>query len=280
MKVRVISSLVGLVILGVVLFFLDTLLLNAVIGLISIMAVFEVLSATKSTKFPGLCVLAILMAIVIPFVQLNFIIALIPQIVFVFILAMFALLLKDHQKLRTERAVMVFFFALFIPLFFSSAIFMRNMFGAAVGGMYLLWALGSAWLSDTGAFFAGRAFGRHKLAPLISPKKTVEGAVGGVVTACLGMLLLGFAYQSVTAAFGAEIHIDYPLLLAVTPLFSAIGILGDLSASVIKRQFGVKDYGSIMPGHGGILDRFDSAMFTIPAVFIVVRHITVVWGVY
>ena len=271
MKVRVLSALVGLVILFFVLLFIDTPVLNIVIGIIGALAVTELLSATKTTKHPALYVLAVITSVIIPFAGNPLVLAVLPQVVFIIILAMFVILLKDHRSLNVSQGTMVLFFAFIIPLFFSSAIYIRDIFGGKVGGMYILWALGSGWLSDSGAYFFGRAFGKHKLAPVISPKKTIEGAAGGIVTASLGMILVGFIYQLIVPG----IHVNYLLMVLITPLFSAIGILGDLAASLIKRQFGVKDYGNIMPGHGGVLDRFDSTLFTIPAVFITVQHIVV-----
>ncbi|MDR2932202.1 MAG: phosphatidate cytidylyltransferase [Oscillospiraceae bacterium] len=276
MKQRVISSLIGLGVLVVVFFFLDTLLFNIVIGLIGVLAVLELLNAVKCTRFRALTALGVFIAAAIPFAQEHNVRVLMPAILFVLVLAFFIILLKDHEKLRVEQVAMVFLFSVFVPVFFSSAIYLRNSFGAGVGGLYLLWALGSAWLSDTGAYFTGRAFGKRKLAPLISPKKTVEGAIGGVVVATAAMVLVAYLYQSAMALWAYPITVNYLLLVLLTPVFSVIGILGDLSASVIKRQFDVKDYGNIMPGHGGIMDRFDSALFTLPAVFIAVQHIVVV----
>ena len=132
-------------------------------------------------------------------------------------------------------------------------------------------ALGGAWLSDTGAYFTGRAFGKHKLAPYISPKKTVEGAVGGVIFAEAAMLLLAWLYSLAADALGHPIVVNYAAILIVTPVLSVFSIVGDLSASVIKRQYKVKDYGSIMPGHGGIMDRFDSVLMVAPLIFMASR---------
>ena len=116
-----------------------------------------------------------------------------------------------------------------------------------------------AFLSDTGAYFIGVFFGKHKLCPNISPKKSVEGLIGGVVTAVVGMLVYGIIMERCFA-----FKVNYLLALLYGLLGSFAGVMGDLTMSVIKRQVGIKDYGNLIPGHGGILDRFDSVMITAP----------------
>ena len=116
-----------------------------------------------------------------------------------------------------------------------------------------------SFLSDTGAYFVGCAFGKHKLAPLVSPKKSVEGVVGGVLGAMLGMLLYCFVLQT---AF--DFKVNYLFALIYGALGSVTAVFGDLCFSVVKRQTGIKDYGNLIPGHGGILDRFDSMIFVGP----------------
>ena len=121
--------------------------------------------------------------------------------------------------------------------------------------------------SDTFALFAGMAFGKHKLAPRVSPKKTVEGAVGGLVGGVLGALLIRWIGLLTLQTVNPEIF-SIPWALVMGLVGSVLGQLGDLSFSVIKREFGIKDYGNLLPGHGGILDRFDSVSFVAPFVWI------------
>ncbi len=134
-------------------------------------------------------------------------------------------------------------------------------------GIYLVWlSIISAWGNDTCAYCAGRLFGRHKMAPILSPKKTIEGAVGGVI----GSMLLGFLFAM---AFGDRlIFVANPRLVCIMAcvIASITAVIGDLAASAVKRDYDVKDYGDLIPGHGGVLDRFDSLMFTAPAVYFVV----------
>ena len=121
-----------------------------------------------------------------------------------------------------------------------------------------------AWGTDIFAYFVGRFFGRHKLIPEISPKKTVEGSIGGIVFCALLYMLYGF----VLAKFNSGFSNTYWLLAIVGVIISVVAQIGDLTMSQIKRQFGIKDYGKIMPGHGGILDRCDSVL-TVAFVLIV-----------
>lgn len=124
-----------------------------------------------------------------------------------------------------------------------------------------------AWLTDTGAYFAGSMFGKHKLVPHISPKKTVEGAIGGIVLAMIGGVTYAWVMNGYTTDAG------YALIFAVIgALGSVISQIGDLIASSVKRDCGKKDYGSILPGHGGIMDRFDSVIFVSPFIYFALTH--------
>ena len=138
------------------------------------------------------------------------------------------------------------------------------------GGAWVLLSMFLAFLSDTGAYFAGRAFGKHKLSPALSPKKTIEGSVGGLVAAALGAVAL---QQTLLAG-------RFPLIDAVLLAFvgAALGQAGDLLESMIKRSCGVKDSGNIMPGHGGLLDRSDALMFTGAATWLYVTWLLPIRG--
>lgn len=127
------------------------------------------------------------------------------------------------------------------------------------GLAWLFLVLGSSWLGDTGAYFAGRAFGRHPLYPRVSPKKTWEGVAGGITLATVGTFCI--------RALGLpELSIPEGLLLG--PVLCVMGVVGDLAESMLKRSFAVKDSGWILPGHGGMLDRIDSVMFVAPVLYL------------
>lgn len=115
-------------------------------------------------------------------------------------------------------------------------------------------------MSDTGAFFAGRAFGKRKLCPAVSPNKTVAGCIGGFVGSIAGMAVFHLVVKT-----WFQLDLGWGVVILMGVIGSLFGQLGDLSFSVIKREFGIKDYGAIFPGHGGVLDRFDSVLFVAPA---------------
>ena len=130
-------------------------------------------------------------------------------------------------------------------------------------GAYFAWVPFIAWVCDTCAYFAGRAFGKHKMAPVLSPKKTIEGAIGGIlgsviVGAIIGYILYRNETHSIATVWG---------LMIICFAGSIISQIGDLLASGIKRDHNIKDYGTLIPGHGGIMDRFDSVIFVIPCIY-------------
>ncbi|GMN98510.1 phosphatidate cytidylyltransferase [Parageobacillus thermoglucosidasius] len=124
-----------------------------------------------------------------------------------------------------------------------------------IGLAYMVYALFTIWATDIGAYFIGRAWGKRKLWPEISPNKTVEGSIGGIVCA----VIVAIVYQLCTNLFDS-----FGILIVMTVVLSVFGQLGDLVESAFKRHYGVKDSGNILPGHGGILDRFDSLLFIAP----------------
>jgi phosphatidate cytidylyltransferase len=132
-------------------------------------------------------------------------------------------------------------------------------------GKYLIYLIFlAAFITDAMAYFVGTAIGKHKFAPHISPNKTLEGAIGGVVGGGLGFLVFGYCMEYI---FLLEPNYLYLFLFGI--ISAIVAEIGDLAASAIKRQFSIKDYGDIMPGHGGVMDRFDSVLFVAPFVYLV-----------
>ena len=267
LRVRILTSLVLIGLLAVVALVFDTLLLNAVIVLVCALALAELLKATGLFRHRWLTVLVMAQALVIPFARTTFVGPVILPLLFLIVFGYFLLLVTNYGKVSLASCATAFLLGLIIPLFFSSAVYIRDLHGVTQGGFYILVALGAAWLSDTSAYFVGTLFGKRKLAPKVSPQKTIEGTLGGIVISTGLLLLLGMIYQ---ARLGASVN--FFALAALSPVFSVIAMLGDLTASAIKREYGVKDFGTIMPGHGGVLDRFDSVLFTLPAVYVATRY--------
>ena len=195
----------------------------------------------------------------------------------VFIFAIFALAIHrydEEQGIPFAAVTCAIFAGLAFPLMFSCLLRLRMM--PAIGMLQVFLPLAISFGSDTFALFAGMLCGKHKLAPIVSPHKTVEGAVGGVLGSMAAGCVLTLVYSLLSARHNVlSIQVQprhYLVLLGMGAVASVLGILGDLFASSVKRQVGIKDYGTIFPGHGGILDRFDSVMFIAPFVCIAVRY--------
>lgn len=167
----------------------------------------------------------------------------------------------SDKKVYFVQTMAGIFSALAVSASFSSLALLRS-----VSPALALTPLVAAFSSDTGAYFAGRALGKRKLAPAVSPNKTVEGSIGGFVGSLIGMIIFHLCARKLTS-----LDLGWGMIIALGLLGSFMGQLGDLSFSVIKREFGIKDYGRIFPGHGGVLDRFDSVIFVSPAFWLLLR---------
>jgi phosphatidate cytidylyltransferase len=258
-------------IIAVVALLSDTLALNAAVWLVSVLVLTELLKATGLNRRRGITVLVMAGAAVIPFARTELVAPFALPALLLITLGYFALLVKNYGELRLGVCASAFMLGMIVPLFFSGAVYIRDLHGPVQGGFYMLLAMCAAWVSDTGAYFVGTFWGRHKLAPKVSPKKTIEGTLGGAVISTGSMLVFGLAYTNMLGA-----RVDFIMLALLCPVFSIIGMLGDLTASAIKREYDIKDFGAIMPGHGGLLDRFDSLMFTLPAVYLASRCFDVI----
>ena len=162
-----------------------------------------------------------------------------------------------YPKYNAHQIMSAFFGVVYVAVMLSFILLTRNL----PDGKFIVWLIFlCSWGCDTCAYCVGMLIGRHKMAPILSPKKSVEGGVGGVA----GAALLGAIYAAATGGKIAE----YALICAVGALISMVG---DLAASAIKRNQGIKDYGKLIPGHGGILDRFDSVIFTAPAIYFLAK---------
>lgn len=179
---------------------------------------------------------------------------------FVMILSAFTYYLRGYRKLRPEQMMFTMMMTLIVSHFFSAIVSVCQ--NPADRPWYLILIYLLSWIPDTGAYLAGSAFGKHKLCPVISPKKTVEGAIGGIVC-CIAVT---FLYAWLIDTFFEGIQANYAAVLLYAVLGTAVSVLGDLTASLIKRHYQVKDYGNLIPGHGGIMDRFDSVWFVAPFV--------------
>jgi len=200
-------------------------------------------------------------------------------IVFFYAMLLLCMAVVGNQTIKYLDAVMALFGSVGLTFALSCAIRLNDL--PALGeqfthleGLYLFWlAFGCAWLTDVFAFLVGRKIGKHKMSPHISPKKSWEGAVfGTLITLLLNEAIL-FVYSLIaTKARGYNYFlmssgIKYVYLIPVSIVLSVVGMFGDLAASVLKRNVGVKDFSNLLPGHGGIIDRFDSCTFALPTLY-------------
>ena len=271
MKTRIITGFVALCIFAPVCIFSGTWVFPIVFGLISLIGIYELAKCLHVHKNLVLTIPMYLTALALPIVR--FLIYkqgisnpnaqfLLYAMICAFVILMFFLVYVMLGKNKKNISEVLTFWALCVYVIgcFVSIVIVRFTGANNIGAyMYLLIFI-SAWVCDTFAYFVGRLLGKHKLIPAISPKKTVEGAIGGIVFTIFALVLYwvivkyGFNYNGLSI-----IHIC--ILGVVLPIISQIG---DLVASSIKRQYELKDYGNLFPGHGGVLDRFDSVMLVAP----------------
>lgn len=231
---------------------------------LSMISVHEVLWSTGFLKHARISGYSIVLAGLIPF-WVYYDGESLPALcgLFVYVVLLFAEAIAAHKRISLEKLGGAFFLSIVIPFFLSSFLRIRQM---EHWQPLIILPLVVAFLSDAFALFAGMAFGRHKLAPELSPKKTWEGAVGGFAGAILSTVVYGLVLH-----FVFQYEADYLRLALYGALGSVVSQLGDLSFSYIKREYGIKDFGNIFPGHGGVLDRFDSVIFCAPLIELMIH---------
>lgn len=184
-----------------------------------------------------------------------------------FMLLMFAYVFT-YPKYKTEQ-IMAAFFGVFYVAVMLSYVYQTRMLAA---GAYIVWLIFlCSWGCDTCAYCVGMLIGKHKMSPKLSPKKSIEGAVGGVIGAALLTILYGMIFKF--AMNSTQTHVF--IMAGISAVGALISMVGDLTASAIKRNYEIKDYGKLIPGHGGILDRFDSVIFTAPVIYFLAANFIV-----
>ena len=268
MLVRILTAAVGLPLFLAIVLLLPPIGTAVLFGLACMIAAYEMLWRTRLWRNQGAVVLTALMGAAVILwswckgcgiltgeqLWLSALMGL-----FVFFSILFCQLLAGHGKVKVQSIAAVLFAGFVYPFMLGALVRLRSMNG---GEFYILVAFLLSMVADSGAYFVGRALGKHKLAPVISPKKTVEGAIGGALVNVLAML--GYTLL-LNKCFGFD-QVNYIYAAIYGLLGAGASIIGDLTLSVIKRQVKIKDYGNLMPGHGGILDRFDSTMIVAPLV--------------
>lgn len=190
------------------------------------------------------------------------------QMVYVigFLIVLLAIYVLSYPKYHASQITAVFFGLFYVAVMLSSIYQVRMM----EQGAYIVWLIFlCSWGCDTCAYCVGVKFGKHKMSPVLSPKKSVEGAVGGLVGTFLLTALYAFVFREQMDITNVQVL----MLAAISTVGGMISMIGDLAASAIKRNYEIKDYGTLIPGHGGILDRFDSVIFTAPVIYYLAQYL-------
>ena len=273
MKTRVISAIVMIALGGVLIFFGD-IYLGAAVFLCSVIGLFEFYRAFRGKGYRPVQVIGYLYTLLIPaavFLTPSHALDvpvkgtnLFPVFQLLVMLILLTLTVVAHKKVTPMDCAVTLFGAFYVPFLFSFFVLIRNM-GDGKDGLvlFIIGILGSV-AADTTALFTGLLWGKKKLIPEISPKKTVAGCIGSFVGSTVAVTIYGLILHY-TNAMSHPIPVLHFAILGL--LMGGSSQIGDLSASAIKRYCGIKDFGKLIPGHGGILDRFDSMLFNIPIVY-------------
>lgn len=280
MKTRIIAGLACAALFVALLFFMDTIALPIMVAIFSTIAVYELTKVAK-VKLP-MTILSMLVGAFIPFdVSYNLLdkIGITPvAAITVYFITLLIMMVKWNKEVKFEQVSMSLMSSLAVPNAAACLIklynwqFVTDARYVESHAIYIIFTCAvCAWGTDTFSYFSGVFFGKHKMAPVISPKKTWEGAIGGVLlAAAMNVGVYFVASKFFSAPFTGW---EWYAVIPISIILSVLSIFGDLSASVIKRNYGIKDYGNLIPGHGGVMDRIDSAVFVIPAMYAIVSVI-------
>ena len=266
---RIIVAAIGIPV-GIIVMYLGGIIFNVVILIISLIALIEFYKIAEKKGYPtcipigiiivGFPIIAVLSHKIYsvtdykPFIDITAPHFILLFITLFFVMPLYFLFSKKENFLAGIGVAFTSFFYISLPFF--SLVLLRDLEN---GFYYTILTFASIWVCDSAAFFIGRKFGKHKLAPNISPKKSVEGAIAGFIAST--------TFFVITSNYLIEISLVLSIVLGV--VIGIFGQIGDLIESKIKRDAGVKDSGNIIPGHGGVLDRFDSIIFVVPFVYII-----------
>ncbi len=255
---RIITSIVAVCVLLPILIFSGSFVFPLAIAIVSCISLYEMYKCIGKSKKLSLCIPSYIFAAISPFalryVGDNVMVASLSFIyASLFVIYLFFMTVRSKGDMKFGEAGEFFMVSAYIIASFLAIIYIRD-FDDSGKYLYLLIFIG-AWITDIFAYFTGVFFGKHKLIPEVSPKKTIEGSIGGTVFCTAFFVLFGIIVDTL---FNMNANL---ILLAVSGIIvSVVSQIGDLIMSVIKRQYGVKDYGKIFPGPGGMLDRFDSIL--------------------
>lgn len=263
MKQRIITAIIILLVIIPVLALSEYIVYPIALSIFSLISVFEMLRAIGSHKKLSVSMPAYIIAGALPlFAHDIFLgedaaraknyILICAGVLFAYLLYIMCVAVFSKGNITVSEIGEIFFTVTYISISFAALSLVRYM---EYGKVTFLLVFIGAWVSDVGAYFVGSFIGKHKLIPEVSPKKTIEGSIGGIVIATLAFILYGYVVERLT-----DLTADYVVLAVSGVILAVVSQIGDLIASLIKRERGIKDYSNLLPGHGGMMDRFDSIM--------------------
>ena len=262
---RTITALVATVVLIPILIFSKTIALPIAASIVILVSLYEMFNCIGMKNKMAMTLPAYVVGVALPIfakysAEIKAIMPAVLAVTMLYIVYLLAIAVLVYKKYTVNDAAMVLITSTYIIGGVSSIVFLREM---SESNIYLLAFVG-AWMTDIFAYFTGRLFGKHKLCEPISPKKTIEGSIGGIIFCSLSFVV--FAFINAGAGQSLGYYITFAL---VGMIASVVSQIGDLTMSLIKRQYKIKDFGKIFPGHGGMLDRFDSVIAVALTLFII-----------
>lgn len=245
---------------------------------VCVMVAYEINHAIKLKNKPMMALSLVVAALVPVYYEYGYLLEgfalnLSPKyLIAVYVLALFILMLIGFENTKFSDVGMVIVGSLGLPLAVTILLYLRDInkhfpeqnYTTQHGLFLILFVMFCAWISDASAYFGGRFFGKHKLAPKISPKKTVEGVISGMLGCVIANVILYAVFDNF---FFSESHNNYLAIILMSIPLSLIGVCGDLTFSALKRNYDIKDFSNLVPGHGGVMDRFDSEVFVLIAFY-------------
>lgn len=261
MKTRVLTGTLILAVILPILFFSEYVIYPIALGFFCLAALFEIFGVIGVKKQLAIVIPSYVLAFCLPFFvyfapdanRVAYLYFLFGALL-IFMMYLFCVMVLKKGALSYSKIAEVFMLVAYVTTSFTSLCLIRYIDN---GKFILFLVFIGSWVTDTFAYLTGTLIGKHKLIPEVSPKKTVEGAIGGTLSAVIFFPLFGFVAQAVT---DGDVKANYLVLVIYAVILAVVAQIGDLLASLIKREYKIKDYGSLLPGHGGIMDRFDSVM--------------------
>jgi phosphatidate cytidylyltransferase len=257
MKIRTIAAGALLPVVIIVALFAPKIVAALCVGIMCAIASYEMLNTTKLVRHPRMLLYTMVMAFLVAiWSYLGSVAVFAAVLAFVFFFMLFTEVMLSNMKISYTKVCLCLTSGLLLPYMLCAIV---RILMQPDGRFFVLVPFAVAFISDSFAYLVGMKFGKHKLSPVISPNKSVEGVIGGMLVTIAGMVIYGLILQ-----FGFHFQVNYLYMVIYAVVGTCAGVFGDLCFSVIKRQTGIKDYGNIIPGHGGILDRFDSMITVAP----------------